>query len=242
MAPTFPKPIKIIFLSILLLINIKIAYGQPNQSILVFYMQDVGKGPNATVLPIIGIKDKVWSYNTFGTIFAVDDPITLTSSPLQLKLEALKGENKFMQIREVLLNLLCKQEILILKRFAPFVVKRVLEMLQLSPKHDLSKSVNKTSTNYNETSMAQGTITVTSQDGANVNIVLSIVFNNVQYAASTLEIQGTSRQRDNLRELGVVSGTGRFRFARGFAVFETISYNPTSTQSIIRLTVTLTIP
>ncbi|KAL5056406.1 hypothetical protein RYX36_037088, partial [Vicia faba] len=69
------------FLLILLLININIANGQPNQSTLVFYMQDVGKGPNATILSVITTKDKVWSYNTFRIIFAVDDPVTLTSSP-----------------------------------------------------------------------------------------------------------------------------------------------------------------
>ncbi|CAL5211704.1 unnamed protein product [Lathyrus oleraceus] len=179
MAAKFSVPIKIISFSILLFITINIVNGQaqPNQSTLVFYLQDVGKGPKATVSPVIGINGKVWSYNTFGTIFVVDDPVTLSPSP-----------------------------------FSTLIGK------------------------------AQGTITVTSQDGANVNIVLSIVFNDVQYAGSTLEIQGTSRQRDNLRELGVVSGTGRFRFARGFAVFETISYDPTSSESVIRLTVTLAIP
>lgn len=177
MAPTFQNPIKIIFFSILLLITINIANTQPNQSTLVFYMQDVGKGPNATVSPVIGIKDKDWSYNTFGTIFVVDDPVTLTPSP--------------------------------------------------------------TST---QVGRAQGVITVASQDGANVYIILSIVFNNAQYAGSTLEIQGTGRQRENLRELSVVSGTGRFRFARGFIVFETISFDGSNNQSVIRLTLTLEIP
>ncbi|XP_058734883.1 pterocarpan synthase 1-like [Vicia villosa] len=172
-------PIKIISLTILLFITISIANGQaqPNQSTLVFYLQDVGKGPRATVSPVIGINGKVWSYNTFGTIFVVDDPVTISPSSYSTQI-----------------------------------------------------------------GRAQGIITVTSQDGANVNIVLSIVFNSAQYAGSTLEIQGTSRQRDNLRELGVVSGTGRFRFARGFAVFETLSYDPTYSQSVIRLTVTLAIP
>ncbi|KAL5056404.1 hypothetical protein RYX36_037086 [Vicia faba] len=177
MTSKFSVPIKIISFLFFITINIANGQAQPNQSTLVFYLQDIGKGPKATVSPVIGINGKVWSYNTFGTIFVVDDPVTLSPDPF-------------------------------------------------------STQIGK----------AQGTITVTSQDGANVNIVLSIVFNNVQYAASTLEIQGTSRQRDNLRELGVVFGTGRFRFARGFAVFETISYNPTSTQSVIRLTVTLAIP
>lgn len=177
MAPTFSNPIKIIFVLMLLLITINITNGQPNRSTLVFYMHDVGKGPKATVLPVIGIKDKVWSYNTFGTIFVVDDPVTLTPSP--------------------------------------------------------------TSTQIAST---QGVITVTSQDGANVNIVLSIVFNNAQYSGSTLEIQGTSRQRENLRELSVVGGTGRFRFAKGFIVFETVSFDGSNNQSVIRLTITLEIP
>ncbi|XP_058733268.1 pterocarpan synthase 1-like [Vicia villosa] len=164
---------------ILLFITINIANGQaqPTQSTLVFYLQDVGKGPKATVATVIGINGKVWSYNTFGTIFVVDDPVTLSPSSFSTQI-----------------------------------------------------------------GNAQGTITVTLQDGANVNIVLSIVFNNEQYAGSTLEIQSTCRQRDNLRELGVVSGTGRFRFAREIAVLETISYDPTSSQSVIRLTITLTIP
>ncbi|MED6113011.1 hypothetical protein PIB30_067077 [Stylosanthes scabra] len=86
---------------------------------------------------------------------------------------------------------------------------------------------------------AQGTISVASLDGSNVIIVLSLVFNNVQYNGSTLEIQGASRQRENYRELSVVSGTGRFRFAKGYVVFETVSYDPTTTRSIIRLTVTM---
>ncbi|KAL5056397.1 hypothetical protein RYX36_037079 [Vicia faba] len=89
---------------------------------------------------------------------------------------------------------------------------------------------------------AQGIIIVTSQDGANVNIILSIVFNNAQYSGSTLEIQGTSRQRENLRELSIVGGIGRFRFARGFIVFETISYDASNNQSVIRLTITLETP
>ncbi|XP_058751454.1 pterocarpan synthase 1-like [Vicia villosa] len=177
MAPTFSNPIKIIFFSMLLLITINLANSQPNRSTLVFYMQDVGKGPKATVSPVIGIKDKVWSYNTFGTIFVVDDPIRLSASPTSTQIGS-----------------------------------------------------------------AQGVITVTSQDGANVNIVLSIVFNNAQYSGSTLEIQGTSRQRENLRELSVVGGTGRFRFAKGFIVFETISYDGSNNQSVIRLTITLETP
>ncbi|AES88156.2 putative plant disease resistance response protein [Medicago truncatula] len=178
MAPTSSTPLKIISFSILLLITINnIANGQQNQSTLVFFLQDVGKGVGATVQPVIGINGKVWSYNSFGTIFVVDDPIMLNPNP---------GSTQI--------------------------------------------------------GRAQGMITVTSLDGSNVSIVLSLVFNNGQYSGSTLEIQGASRQRENSRELSVVSGTGRFRYARGFVVFETVSYDDSTNHSVLRLTVTLAIP
>ncbi|KAF7823150.1 dirigent protein 23-like [Senna tora] len=145
-----------------------------HQTTLVFFMQDVAKGPNATVSPVIGISGKVWSYNTFGTIFVVDDPITL----------------------------------------AP----------------------NRNSTPVGR---VQGLLTASSLDGSNVSVMVSIVFTNLQYNGSTLEIQGISRQLEDYREVAVVSGTGRFRFARGYATFETLSYDPATTYSLIRLSITL---
>lgn len=172
-------PIKFLFLSLLLTstivheVNSQLPPPQPNQTTLVLYLQDVATGPNATVTPVIGIRGKEWSYNSFGTIFVVDDPVTISSSPL-------------------------------------------------------STSVGR----------AQGTLTVASLDGANVNVMLSIVFTNLQYSGSSIEIQGVSRQRENYRELSVVSGTGRFRYARGFAVLETLSYDASTARSIIRLTIT----
>ncbi|XP_004506278.1 dirigent protein 2-like [Cicer arietinum] len=180
MAQQFSTPIKIMSFTILILIiatNMANSQTPPNQTTLVFYLQDIGKGLNATVSPVIGINGRVWSYNTFGTIFVVDDPVMVSPSPFSTQI-----------------------------------------------------------------GRAQGVITVTSLDGANVNILLSIVFNNMQYSGSTLEIQGTSRQRDNSRELSIVGGTGRFRFARGFAVFETVSFDAPNVHSIIRLTITLALP
>jgi len=86
---------------------------------------------------------------------------------------------------------------------------------------------------------AQGLMVVGAQDGANVNAILSIVFTNSEYAGSTLEIQGVSRQRQNYKELSVVSGTGRFRFARGYATLQTVLYDPATANSVIRFTVIL---
>ncbi|XP_054796257.1 dirigent protein 11-like [Prosopis cineraria] len=177
MALVFPKPSKLTSLSILLLM-IALALtpweGNGEQQSLVFFLQDVATGPNATVAAVAGVKGKEWSYNTFGSIYVVDDPVTL-------------GPNKY------------------------------------------SAPVGR----------AQGLLATSSLDGSNVNVMISIVFTNLQYNGSTLQIQGVSRQVENYREVSVVSGTGRFRFARGFAALETLYYDPTTTYSIVRLTITL---
>ncbi|XP_028785647.1 dirigent protein 23-like [Neltuma alba] len=176
MALTFPKPSKLISFSLLLLINLALNpwEGSGEQQNLVFFLQDVSIGPNATVAPVAGVKGKEWSYNTFGTIYAVDDLVTA-------------GPNR----------------------------------------------------NSAPVGRAQGLLATGALDGSNVNIFLSIVFTNLQYNGSTLQIQGVSRQSENYREVSVVSGTGRFRFARGYAALETYYYDPNTTYSIVRLSITL---
>ncbi|KAE9616800.1 hypothetical protein Lal_00034333 [Lupinus albus] len=98
----------------------------------------------------------------------------------------------------------------------------------------LSPSISST-----QVGRAQGILTASAIDGSNVNVVLSVVFNNLQYSGSTIEIQGVSRQRENYRELSIVSGTGKFRYARGFASFETSFYDAATTHSVIRLTLNM---
>ncbi|KAK7263504.1 hypothetical protein RJT34_31095 [Clitoria ternatea] len=173
MAPTFSTPPKK-FLTLSMFFIFTIIYQANTQTTLVFYLQDIATGPNATVSPVTGITGKVWSYNTFGTIFVIDDPVMLSPSP------------------------------------SSTIVGR-----------------------------AQGMLVASAHDGANVNVVMSIVFSNLQYSGSTLEIQGISRQFEKYKEVSVVSGTGRFRFARGYATFETAFYDPQTTHSIIRFTITL---
>ncbi|KAL6135238.1 hypothetical protein ACLB2K_067466 [Fragaria x ananassa] len=56
--------------------------------------------------------------------------------------------------------------------------------------------------------------------GASVNLE-QFMFTNKEYNGSTLEIQGNSILREPVRELSVVSGTGKFWFARGYAMCET---------------------
>nr|KYP48274.1 Disease resistance response protein 206 family [Cajanus cajan] len=147
---------------------------QAIETTLVFYLQDTATGPNASVSAVTGLNGRDWTYDEFGTIFAMDDPVMLGPSPVSV------------------------------------MVGR-----------------------------AQGVLAVSAQDAANVNAVISIVFTSLQYSGSTLEIQGVSRQRESYKELSVVSGTGRFRFARGYAVFETAFYDPQTAHSVIRLTINL---
>ncbi|KAK7257551.1 hypothetical protein RIF29_31601 [Crotalaria pallida] len=95
------------------------------------------------------------------------------------------------------------------------------------------------STTSTQVGRVQGLLTASAFDGSTVHVVLSVVFNNLQYSGSTIELQGISRQRENYREISVVSGTGKFRYARGFASLETIFYDPATTHSVIRLTLNI---
>ncbi|RDX92758.1 Dirigent protein 2, partial [Mucuna pruriens] len=171
MAPSFSA----LSFSLLLVSISMVCNGQvPFQSTMVFYLQDIGAGPNATVTPVTGINGREGSYDQFGTIFAVDDPMMMSPNPISTQV-----------------------------------------------------------------GRAQGMLIVSAHDASNVNVVLSIVFTNLQYSGSTLEIQGIIHQRESYKEVSVVSGTGRFRFARGYAALETVFYDAQSAHSIIRLTITL---
>lgn len=71
---------------------------------------------------------------------------------------------------------------------------------------------------------AQGTYVNTNPvTGLDFLMVFSLIFQNAEYNGSTLEIQGTDRFDQPHREYAVVGGTGKFRFARGYAVGSTVS-------------------
>ncbi|KAB1210134.1 Dirigent protein 23 [Morella rubra] len=85
----------------------------------------------------------------------------------------------------------------------------------------------------------QGMYITAGLDGLNTHVMVSVVFTNQAYNGSTLQILGISKQFDPVREVSVVSGTGKFRFARGYVTFETYSVDVPTQYAIIRCNVTV---
>ncbi|XVF01106.1 hypothetical protein REPUB_Repub04eG0059700 [Reevesia pubescens] len=85
----------------------------------------------------------------------------------------------------------------------------------------------------------QGMFITTSLNGLNVHVSFSIVFTNKAYNGSTILIEGNSKQFEAVRELAVVSGTGKFRYARGYATFENYSLDRSISYAVICCNVTV---
>ncbi|EEF37552.1 dirigent protein 22 [Ricinus communis] len=86
---------------------------------------------------------------------------------------------------------------------------------------------------------AQGIYATSALDGLNAHVMISIVFTNGEYGGSTLQIQGSSKQFEGVREVAVVAGTGLFRYARGYATFETYYLDIPAAYSIIRCNISV---
>ncbi|KAM1059438.1 hypothetical protein ACFX13_024763 [Malus domestica] len=173
---SFSRPSKLmsVLSTLLLAMLMSLAKAQsPRETTIVFYLQDLASGPNATVVPITGIQGKPQSFTSFGTIFAIDDPITETP--------------------------------------------------------------DKRST---QVGRAQGILVASSLSGSNVHVSMSLAFTN-RYDGSSLELQGTSRQFERVKEVSVVSGTASFRYARGYATLETVFYDNKTSYSVVRCAIRL---
>ncbi|XP_007024406.2 PREDICTED: dirigent protein 21 [Theobroma cacao] len=83
----------------------------------------------------------------------------------------------------------------------------------------------------------QGTYVITSLDGLNAYVSFSLVFTNMAYNGSTIQILGNNNQFKAVREYSVASGTGKFRYATGYATFETIFLDQSTSYSILRVNV-----
>ncbi|KAM1411595.1 hypothetical protein ACFXTO_024446 [Malus domestica] len=68
---------------------------------------------------------------------------------------------------------------------------------------------------------------------------MSLAFTNGQYNGSNLELQGINRQFERVKEVSVVSGTASFRYAKGYATFETVFYDNKTSYSVVWCTIRL---
>ncbi|XP_057421654.1 dirigent protein 11-like [Lotus japonicus] len=68
---------------------------------------------------------------------------------------------------------------------------------------------------------AQGVYINSQLDGKGLYMVFSVIFTGGEFRGSSLEIQGSDIFTMKEREFGVVSGTGYFRFVKGYGIMET---------------------
>ncbi|XP_058108835.1 pterocarpan synthase 1-like [Magnolia sinica] len=92
---------------------------------------------------------------------------------------------------------------------------------------------------------ARGIFVASALDGTAAQFMFSIWFTDGEYKGSTLQIQGLEiyftedKELVARRELSVVSGTGLFRYARGYVVFENAFVDVPNFNTVFKLTVTV---
>ncbi|XP_059663894.1 dirigent protein 4-like [Cornus florida] len=86
---------------------------------------------------------------------------------------------------------------------------------------------------------AQGIFVTSALDGSSTHVSASIVFTNATYNGSTIEIQGASHNYQSVNEVAVVGGTGIFRYARGYATFQTVYQNKANWYAVAKCNVTV---
>ncbi|XP_058108879.1 dirigent protein 22-like [Magnolia sinica] len=91
----------------------------------------------------------------------------------------------------------------------------------------------------------RGIFAASALDDSALHFMYSIVFTDGEYKGSTLQIHGLDiyltehKEFVARRELSVVSGTGLFRYARGYVVFENAFLDLSNLSSVLKLTVTV---
>ena len=93
--------------------------------------------------------------------------------------------------------------------------------------------------NSAEVGRAKGMYVTAGSNGLDSQVSISIEFTDEEYKGSTIEIQGISNQFMPGAEVSVVGGTGKFRFARGYATFATHHLDIPNRYAIIRCDITV---
>lgn len=82
----------------------------------------------------------------------------------------------------------------------------------------------------------QGLITSGDLETSALAMNLNFYFTSGEYNGSTISILGRNPLMNKERELPVVGGTGGFRFARGYAITSTYSYDAESNYGVLEYT------
>ncbi|KAF3443649.1 hypothetical protein FNV43_RR13339 [Rhamnella rubrinervis] len=90
--------------------------------------------------------------------------------------------------------------------------------------------------NSTQIGRVRGFYHVSAMDGSDFNLLLSLVFTNRDFNGSTLQIHGSIFQH---KEMAIMSGTGKFRLAKGFATLHTAFRDTSTFNSILRWNVTV---
>ncbi|KAH7315065.1 hypothetical protein KP509_21G032200 [Ceratopteris richardii] len=73
-------------------------------------------------------------------------------------------------------------------------------------------------------------------------VFTAVLHKPVAYDGSTICLQGSDRTFLAEREIAVVGGTGRFRFARGYAILSTVNFNLSNGDATIKFNLTMALP
>ncbi|KAL2250712.1 dirigent protein 1-like [Sesamum indicum] len=147
---------------------------QPKKTNLTFYVHDYLTGHDTSAVTVAGKDGHTTSVLHFGTLVAVDDPVTEGPDPK-------------------------------------------------------SKEIGR----------AQGMYINSQLDGKGLHLVFSVIFTDGEYKGSTLEIQGADIFAMKEREFSVVSGTGYFRFVKGYGIMTTEMLDIPNLRGILKLDITV---
>ena len=86
---------------------------------------------------------------------------------------------------------------------------------------------------------SRGIYIISSLDGSQAQMIMSIIFINGEYKGSSLEVQGPYEQSKQVTEVAVVGGTRKFRLARGYVTFKTLYYDPVRVYSATQTNITV---
>ncbi|PWA79489.1 Plant disease resistance response protein [Artemisia annua] len=86
---------------------------------------------------------------------------------------------------------------------------------------------------------AQGLYALASQHDSALLMVMNFAFTYGKYNGSALSVMGRNPVLDAVREMPVIGGSGVFRFARGYALVNTVRYNPKTGDAVVQYNVTV---